>query len=74
MTYTERLKGRVEVEARQNNLSEEDVLKQSSQKIPMKRLAEPDEIANVALFLASSQASYVTGQIIAMEGGAYPII
>ena len=38
-------------------------------KIPFGRLGTPEEIANVALFLASSAASWVTGQTIAVDGG-----
>ncbi|HET6536585.1 MAG TPA: SDR family oxidoreductase [Sphingopyxis sp.] len=36
---------------------------------PLKRAAQADELANVALFLASDQASYVNGQAIAVDGG-----
>jgi len=36
---------------------------------PLRRGAQPDELANVALFLASDQASYVNGQAIAVDGG-----
>ncbi len=39
--------------------------------IPLKKIAEPDDIANVAAFLASSDASYLTGQIIHVNGGLY---
>src|SRR3546814_19279895 len=42
---------------------------------PLKRAGQPEELANVALFLASDQASYVDGQAIAVEGGlprSYP--
>ena len=36
---------------------------------PLKRAAQPEELAQVALFLASDQASYVNGQAIAVDGG-----
>ena len=38
-------------------------------KIPLHRAGEPDEIAKVAVFLASDDASYVTGQCIYVDGG-----
>ncbi|HID20790.1 MAG TPA: SDR family oxidoreductase, partial [Planctomycetaceae bacterium] len=37
--------------------------------IPLKRFGKPEDIAAVALFLASPAASYVTGQVIAVDGG-----
>ena len=38
-------------------------------KIPLKRLALPEDIANLTAFLLSDQASYITGQIIKVDGG-----
>lgn len=37
--------------------------------IPMGRVGEPDDIADVALFLASDAARYITGQVIVVDGG-----
>jgi 3-oxoacyl-[acyl-carrier protein] reductase len=37
--------------------------------IPMKRLGQPDDIAKVAVFLASPDAAYITGQVITVDGG-----
>jgi NAD(P)-dependent dehydrogenase (short-subunit alcohol dehydrogenase family) len=74
LTFTERLKEGIKVEAKRSNISEDDALKAAIQKIPLKRMALPEEVARVALFLASKEASYVTGQIIGMEGASCPII
>jgi NAD(P)-dependent dehydrogenase (short-subunit alcohol dehydrogenase family) len=38
--------------------------------IPMNRFGEPIELARAILFLASSEASYVTGQVLVVDGGA----
>lgn len=46
-----------------------DVTHKLGQLNPLKRAAQPDELANVALFLASDLASYVNGQAIAVDGG-----
>lgn len=38
-------------------------------KIPMRRLGRPEEVAGAVLFLASQKAAYITGQILAVDGG-----
>jgi len=45
------------------------LIKELETKIPLKRIASPEEIANVALFLASEMSSYITGQTIRVDGG-----
>lgn len=37
--------------------------------IPMKRIGEPKDIANMAVFLASGKSDYITGQVFAVDGG-----
>lgn len=52
-----------------SDLNQEEMIKAFAAKIPLGRFAEPDEIAKVALFLASDAASYMTGEIVVVDGG-----
>ena len=47
----------------------QDVLENTLKRIPMNRVADPREIANVILFLSSELSSYITGQVIRVDGG-----
>ena len=41
------------------------------QLIPMKRFGEPEEVADAVAFLASQKASYITGEVLSINGGLY---
>jgi len=45
------------------------VLSQLTERVPMKRLGRPEEVANVYAFLASDEASYINGAVIEVAGG-----
>lgn len=73
-TATERLKERIATEAERSQITIEDALQAASRRIPLGRIAEPEEIANAVLFLASARASYITGAILAMDGAMTPMV
>ena len=73
-TLTGRVQQGLDAEAKMTGLDAAEILKRQQSRIPLQRLGQPEEIAQVALFLASSQASYVTGAIIPMDGGAAAVI
>jgi len=47
-----------------------DILKMAMSKTPLARVADPEEMAGAAIYLASDASSYVTGQVIAIDGGS----
>ncbi len=49
--------------------SNEALLGEELKRIPLKRLAQPEDVARTALYLASDASSYVTGQTIILDGG-----
>jgi glucose 1-dehydrogenase len=61
--------GAIATDMNKDMLDDEEKKKQEEQKIPMHRIGHPEEIATVALFLASPAASYITGTTIYVDGG-----
>jgi NAD(P)-dependent dehydrogenase (short-subunit alcohol dehydrogenase family) len=73
-TLTTRMQEGLAAEARMTGRTPDDLVAAQQARIPLRRLATPEEIAEVALFLASDRASYVTGAIVPMDGGASAVI
>jgi NAD(P)-dependent dehydrogenase (short-subunit alcohol dehydrogenase family) len=68
LTETDRVSEGLKADAKQNELTEAEARDAAIRRIPLGRMATPEEVAQVAVFLSSSQASYVTGVIIGMDG------
>ena len=73
-TRTDRLQEGLAADARMQGITADEAMQRSVARIPLGRMAEPEEVARVVLFLASDAASYVTGVCMTMDGAASPIV
>jgi len=69
-TLTERAEAAFRAEAERLGIGEDQARADEAARIPLRRFAAPEEVARVVLFLASDHASYVTGAVLSMDGGA----
>ena len=57
------------VKTEMTDVLSDEVKEAAMKQIPLGRFAEPEDIANAAVFLASDMASYITGQVLLVDGG-----
>ena len=69
VTTTEIVEGLVKTRAEARGISVEAIVKEMTDNIPLKRANEPEDIAAMAIFLASSGARNITGQSYNVDGG-----
>lgn len=70
-TATERLKELAHARSQAQGKGEEEIFAAWAGDAALKRVAEPREVADAIVWLASDRASYITGQTILVDGGAY---
>jgi 3-oxoacyl-[acyl-carrier protein] reductase len=70
LTLTDRIRPVIEAQAKSSGRSFEDVTAEREARIPLGRMAQPEDVAAMVVFLASKQARQITGQTILVDGGA----
>lgn len=68
-TDTVRLKSIIENKAAKTGKPIDDIKQEMANQVPMKRIAQPEEVANAVAFLASPAASYINGINVPVDGG-----
>ena len=69
---TDRIKTTLEGSAKKTGKTVEEMRQQRMNTIPARRFGTPEEFGTACAFLCSAQASYITGQNVLIDGGAYP--
>lgn len=57
------------IETNMTDVLKQEVKDEIAKNIPLKRMGTPQDVANVVKFLASQDSSYITGQVISVDGG-----
>lgn len=57
------------IESDMTNALKDEVKEEIAKNIPLKRIGKPEDVSNVVKFLASDDSSYITGQVINVDGG-----
>ncbi|HZU76540.1 MAG TPA: short-chain dehydrogenase/reductase [Dehalococcoidia bacterium] len=70
LTRTERMDQLIDRQARERGVTVEQQAQEMGRGVPLRRVGEPSEVADLAVFLASDRAAYITGCVIPIEGGA----
>jgi NAD(P)-dependent dehydrogenase (short-subunit alcohol dehydrogenase family) len=74
LTNTARVAEGMKAEAALRGITEAEAFEQSLRRLALGRIAQPEEIAAMAVFGASPRASYLTGVVISMDGASSPVV
>ncbi len=69
--FTDRQRHLAEIRSKEQGITEEEYFRHAAEAIPLGRIGDPRELANVVAFLCCVRASYVTGTSIQIDGGLY---
>ncbi len=67
--FTDRIKQLASVRAEESGITYDQALENMTANIPLGRIGDPEEFANLVVFLASEKSSYITGATIQVDGG-----